>query len=296
MKAPNTAIMIAAALVMSGSGAGEALDDRVGVGEAGASRLGHARDEEDLVVHAQAEDGAEDESGTVGKIPCSGPPSPTRPAPWPSWNTITHAPKLARHREQVEGHGLERDEQRAEGEEEDHERRQHERDDEVHPPLDGVLVVGVEGGQAAHAQAGALEAREHGRVGPPQLSHEVGDVPGVDALPRDDLEQGHLAVRAEEHPLHHPREQRHVGEVVGALGGDRRQRQHAGHAGVRRQVHPEPALRVPARVLGAVVVSGSSITTRSDSTIAARPIARRSAIPRADSMTAAATLRAGCSG
>ena len=152
--------------------------------------------------------------------------------------------------EQVQRHGLQRDEQRAEREEEDAERRRHdEGHDAPHPTSDRVLVVGVEGGQAAHAEPRAPQAGEGDRIGPPQLPDERGQVLRVGVLPGDDFEQRQLALRAEKRPLRDRREQRHVGEVAGALSGDLGQRLHVRHAGIFGQALRQPALRVPALAL-----------------------------------------------
>ena len=73
----------------------------------------------------------------------------------------------AADRQEVEKDGLQRNEQRAEGEEEDDEGRGHDQgDDQPHPPADRVLVVGVEGGEAAHAETGSREARSARRDRP----------------------------------------------------------------------------------------------------------------------------------
>ena len=145
---------MAAALGDEPARADEALGERLAVAAPGPPGLGHAGDEEHLVVHAQAEHDGEGQDRHRREDPAR---RPGEPEPGRAVALLEHEHQRAEggaHGQQVERHRLQRHEQRAEaGEQGEQGPADHQGDDEGQPARDGVLVVGVEGGQAPDPEA-----------------------------------------------------------------------------------------------------------------------------------------------
>src|SRR5262249_11533493 len=103
--------------------------------------------------------------------------------------------KRGANREQVEQHGLDRDEKRAESREEREERTSDdEKDDASEVARNDVLVVGVESRPAADLEVRSREPRRPRRVPRAQLARETHLVARRELRGRHDFEEGRAAV------------------------------------------------------------------------------------------------------
>ena len=186
-------------------------------------------------------------TGMIGKTLPVGPESPSQRRTVALLEHQHERAERGADREQVQQHRLDRDEQRAEPREEREERAaDDEQDHAPEVPRDRVLVVGVEAGPAADADAHARQARDVGRVPGAQLAGEAHLVARRQARGRNDLEERRAAVARLERPAHRGRQKRQVAQAVGAVRSSRAGTGPARRAGPcaapRRASRPPPAL------------------------------------------------------
>ena len=120
----KTTIMIAAALVMTVAVRARPSAIARRLAEAAAPRLGHARDEDDFVVHRQAEDDAEDEHRDDREDASRRPGEADQLRAVALLEDEDEGPEGRSHRQEVQEDRLDRDEQRPEPGEEREERAQ----------------------------------------------------------------------------------------------------------------------------------------------------------------------------
>ena len=243
--------------------------------ESAAPRFGHAGDEDDLVVHREAEDDAEHEHGNDRKD------APRRsiqaePPRAPSFlEDEDECAESRSDREQVQEHGLDRYEQRPESGEEGEEGAAHDEDDDpAEVPRDDVFVVRVERRTAADAHLRAGQSRDRGGVPRSELPGEGDLVPRREALRGNRLEERRAAVGRFERPPHRGRQQRQEAQAVRPVE-DRGEALDALESAVLAQLLEEAHGRVPALLAVEWTPGGKSSTTRSEWMRLSRPMPSR---------------------
>src|SRR5947208_8411504 len=240
-----------------GTGLREALHDRRALVQPGAPGLRHASHQEDLVVHAEPEHGAEDQRGDDGE---HGVERRLEAKERRTDTVLEHEhdrPEAGGYREQVEAHGLKRNEHRPEPNEQRRQRTaEHQGDDQRKAAADGVVVIGAQGGQAADAQAGSGEPGDGVGGDGSQLAHEANEVARVGALARDDVEQHGPAIRGHVRAAHVPRQGKEYKPRHRTVGLERREGQCCRNARVPGQEGTEASGGAPSVAAQHILTAG----------------------------------------